>query len=56
MAIGEGLDVDDDLFPHLDPALDPSQLTLVRGEDADDITLRVAATEDELKAMPEYQG
>ena len=37
-------------------ALDPSQLTLVRGEDADDITLRVAATEDELKAMPEYQG
>ncbi|MFT3690021.1 PRC-barrel domain-containing protein [Paenirhodobacter sp.] len=34
-------------------ALTPAQVTLTREGDA--ITLRVAATEDELKALPEYK-
>lgn len=35
-------------------ALDPSMITL--RPDGDEMTLHIAATEAELKAMPEYQG
>ncbi|MBD3787156.1 MAG: PRC-barrel domain-containing protein [Sphingomonadales bacterium] len=35
-------------------AIDPEQIALM--QDGEDITLHIAATEAELKAMPEYQG
>lgn len=37
-------------------ALDPSQVTLTRDAEKKEIRLKVSATEDELKAMPEYKG
>lgn len=35
-------------------AIDPEQIALMK--DGEDITLHIASTEAELKAMPEYQG
>lgn len=37
-------------------ALDPAQVQLTRDVEKNEIRLQVSATEDELKAMPEYKG